>query len=135
MTWEIYQRRHPNIAAEVLVEKGEYLMARGQPKAAFKIYVDALMRYRKNAPIMKALLARVEKVYRSQDAVKSYIKVVESVMSTYRNQRTTVMKNVGYRSTAYYQLAKHLHKLYVEVGDRRRARIYKKMMEPPKKRR
>ena len=135
MTWEVYQRRHPNIAAEVLAEKGDYLMTRSQPKAAFKVYVDALMRYRKNAPIMWVLLKRVEEAYRSRDAVKSYIKVVERVMSTYRAQRATVMNSVGYRSTAYFRLASHLHELYVEVGDKRRARIYKKMLEPPKKRR
>ena len=130
MTWEIYQKRHPNIGAEILAEKGDYLMTRGQPKAAFKIYVDALMRYRRNVPIMKVLLERVEKAYRSQDAVKSYVKVVERVMSTYRDQRTVAMKNIGYRSSAFYQLAKHLHELYVEIGDKRKARIYKKLLEP-----
>ena len=132
MTWEVYQKRHPDIGAQILAEKGDYLMARGKPKAALNVYVDAVMRYRRNGPIMEVLLKRVEKVYRSRDAVKSYVKFVEQVMSAYRDQRAAAMKGVGHRSTTFYKLASHLRDLYVEIGDKRKARAYEKLLKPIK---
>ncbi len=133
MTWKVYQRRHPDIGARILAEKGDYLLSQNKPKAAFTEYYDAVMRYRTNGPIVEMLLKRIEKVYRSRKAVRQYIKLVESVMSKYRDQRAAAMSHVGYRGTTYFKLAKHLRDLHVEVGDAKRARDYEKLMKPIKK--
>ena len=132
MTWEVYQRRYPDVGAKTLAEKGDYLMSRGQPKAAFNVYTDAVMRYRHQGPLLEMLLEKIEEVYRSRDAVKGYIKLVERVMSTYRKQRAAAMRGVGYRNTTFYKLASELHGLYLEIGDKRNARAYEKLMQQSK---
>jgi len=129
ITWRTYQRRFPDIAAAALADKGTYLMSQGRPKRAFSVYSEAVTRYRKNGPVVEMLLDRAEPHYRSQKAIPAYIRLIEPVMSRYRRQRSGVARSGLYYSSTHRKLATRLRDLYAEIGNKRKAEYYEKLIK------